>query len=58
MFLTIMIITTMLIWIGVSQETIKPSEKINWRKTILLMSTGSLLTLIQIISLFQGSSFF
>jgi len=58
MFLTIMIITTMLIWIGVSQETIKPSEKINWRKTILLMSTGSLLTLILIISLFQDSSFF
>lgn len=58
MFLTIMIITTMLIWIGVSQETIKPSEKINWRKTILLMSTGSLLALILIISLFQDSSFF
>lgn len=57
MSLTIIIIVTMLIWIAVSQETVKPSEKINWRKTILLMSTGSLLTLVLMISFFQDISF-
>lgn len=52
-----LILTTMLIWIAVSRETVKPSEEINWRKTILLMSTGSLLTIVLMISFFQDISF-
>ncbi|GGB40490.1 hypothetical protein GCM10011409_17490 [Lentibacillus populi] len=57
MSLTIIIIVTTLIWIAVSREAVKPSEEINWRKTITLMSTGSLLTLVLTISLFQDIPF-
>ncbi len=57
MSLIIITIVAMLIWIMVSLETVKPSEKINWRKTILLMTTGSLLTMVSMISFFQDIPF-
>jgi len=53
----IIIIATMIIWISVSRETVKPSKEINWRKTITLMSTGSVLTLLLMILLFQNIQF-
>lgn len=51
-------IATMLIWIAVSREAIKPSKEVNWRKTITLMSAGSLFTLVLTISRFQNIPFF
>lgn len=55
--LFIIIIASMVIWVAVSRETVKPSKEINWRKTITLMSTGSILTVILMISLFQNIPF-
>ncbi|HSH24655.1 MAG TPA: hypothetical protein VLA13_03870 [Massilibacterium sp.] len=57
MVLFIIIIASMVIWVAVSRETVKPSKEINWRKTITLMSTGSILTVILMISLFQNIPF-
>lgn len=51
-------IATMLIWVAVSREAVKPSKEVNWRKTITLMSAGSLFTLVLTISLFQNIPFF
>lgn len=51
-------IFSIVIWIGVSREALKPSKKINRRKMITLLSAGSLTTLIITISLFQNISFF
>ncbi len=51
-------IATMLIWIAVSREAIKPSKEVNWRKTITLMSAGSVFTLVLTISRFQNIPFF
>ena len=53
----IIIIATMIIWFSVSRETVKPSKEINWRKTITLMSTGSVLTLLLMVLLFQNIPF-
>ncbi|MDI7744178.1 hypothetical protein QMK38_19385 [Lysinibacillus fusiformis] len=53
----IIIIATMIIWISVSRETVKPSKEINWRKTITLMSAGSVLTLLLMVLLFQNIPF-
>lgn len=57
MSMMIIVIAAMLIWIAVTRETVKPSKEINWRKTITLLSAGSLLTLILTISLFQNLPF-
>ncbi|MDO7267021.1 hypothetical protein Q5W86_04280 [Shouchella clausii] len=51
--LTIIAIFSIVIWIAVSQEAVKPPKKINGRKMITLLSAGSLSTLILVISLFQ-----
>ena len=51
-------IATMLIWIAVSREAVKPSKEVNWRKTITLMSAGSVFTLVLTISRFQNIPFF
>ncbi len=51
-------IATMLIWVAVSREAVKPSKEVNWRKTITLMSAGSLFTLVLTISRFQNIPFF
>ena len=51
-------IAAMLIWVAVSREAIKPSKEVNWRKTITLMSAGSLFTLVLTISRFQNIPFF
>ncbi|GIN13030.1 hypothetical protein J26TS2_28970 [Shouchella clausii] len=50
---TIIAIFSIVIWIVVSQEAVKPSKKINWQKMITLLSAGSLSTIILAISLFQ-----
>ncbi|MFP7287441.1 hypothetical protein SFC15_14525 [Shouchella clausii] len=50
---TIIAIFSIVIWIAVSQEAVKPSKKINWKKMIKLLSAGSLSTIILAISLFQ-----
>lgn len=41
------------IWIAVSREAIKPTKEINWRKMTALLFTGSLSTIIIVVSLFQ-----
>ena len=43
--------------IAVSRESVKPSEEINWRKTVTLLSAGSLSALVITISLFQSLPF-
>ncbi|PAF10150.1 hypothetical protein MKZ19_21745 [Shouchella clausii] len=50
---TIIAIFSIVIWIVVSQEAVKPSKKINWQKMITLLSASSLSTIILAISLFQ-----
>ena len=56
--ITIVAIVSIVVWITVSQELIKPSKEKNKKKIITLISAGSLSTLILIISLFQkGTSF-
>lgn len=51
-------IAAMLIWVVVSREAVKPSKEVNWRKTITLMSAGSVFTLVLTISRFQNIPFF
>nr|WP_058950877.1 hypothetical protein [Oceanobacillus picturae] len=53
----ILVIISMAIWITLSREAVKPSKKINRKKMITLLSAGSLLTLILLISLFQNLTF-
>ncbi|SIS59599.1 hypothetical protein [Salimicrobium flavidum] len=53
-FITIVAIVSLMIWIAVSKEAVKPSKEINWRKMITLLSAGSLSALIITISLVQS----
>lgn len=55
--MTIVAIFSIVIWIAVSRESLKPSKKINWPKMITLLSAGSLSTLILTLSLFQNLPF-
>ncbi|WP_087973487.1 hypothetical protein [Oceanobacillus rekensis] len=55
--IVIVAIVSALIWITVSQEALKPSKEINWRKMITLLSAGSLSALVITISLFQNLPF-
>lgn len=55
--LTIVMILSIVIWIAVSRETVKSSKEINWRKTISLMSVGTLLTIMLMIQAFQSLPF-
>ncbi|WP_059172271.1 hypothetical protein [Bacillus sp. FJAT-27445] len=55
--ITIVAIVSIVIWIAVSQELVKPSKEKNGKKIITLMSVGSLSTLILIISLFKNIQF-
>ncbi|QII49312.1 hypothetical protein G3M81_11420 [Bacillus paralicheniformis] len=55
---TIIAIFSVVIWIAVSREVVKPTKMINRRKMITLLSAGTLSTLIITISLFQNLSFF
>ncbi|MFD2131166.1 hypothetical protein ACFSKI_08035 [Pseudogracilibacillus auburnensis] len=57
-FITITTILSIIIWIAVSREAVKSTEKINWRKMITLLSAGTLSTLVTTIALFQSLSFF
>ena len=56
-FITIVTIVSFVIWIVVSQEAVKPSKEINWRKMISLLSVGTVLALVITISLFQTLPF-
>lgn len=55
--ITIVAIFSIVMWIAVSQETVKPSKKINRQKMITLLTAGSLSTLILTFSLFQNLPF-
>lgn len=55
--ITIVVLLSVIIWFAVSREASKPSREIKWRKMIVLLSAGSLTTLIIIISLFQSLPF-
>ncbi|WP_249872843.1 hypothetical protein [Oceanobacillus saliphilus] len=55
--IAIVAIVSIVIWIAVSQEAVKPSKEINWRKMITLLSAGSLSVLVITISLFQSLPF-
>lgn len=55
--ITIVVLLSVIIWFAVSREALKPSREIKWRKMIVLLSAGSLTTLIIIISLFQSLPF-
>ncbi|WP_117149148.1 MULTISPECIES: hypothetical protein [Paraliobacillus] len=55
--ITIVSIVSIVIWIAVSREAVKPSKEINWRKMITLLSAGSLSVLVITISLFQSLLF-
>lgn len=55
--ISIVFIVSMVIWMAVSQETVKPSNEINWKKMITLLSVGTLLTFVITISLFQSLPF-
>lgn len=56
-FTIVLILFSIIIWGMVSYESIKPSEKINWKRMIILLSYGSLSTLILIIPLFRSLPF-
>ncbi|MGM8211282.1 hypothetical protein ACLIBH_00665 [Virgibacillus sp. W0430] len=51
--IAIVAIASAVMWIAVSRESVKSSKKINWCKLIILLSAGSLSTLVIIFSLFQ-----
>ncbi|RTR35421.1 hypothetical protein EKG37_05960 [Robertmurraya yapensis] len=53
----ILAIFSIVMWIAVSREAVKPTQKINWRKMITLLSAGSLSTLALTIVLFQNLQF-
>ncbi|KAB7672242.1 hypothetical protein [Bacillus sp. B1-b2] len=53
----LLVVVSMAIWVGVSREAVKPSNEINWRKMITLLSAGTLSTLVITITLFQSLSF-
>jgi len=55
--ISIVSIVSIVIWIAVSQEAVKPSKEINWKKMITLLSLGTLLSLVITISLFQSLPF-
>ena len=55
--ITIVVLLSVIIWFAVSREASKPSREIKWRKMIVLLSAGSLTTLIITISLFQNLPF-
>ncbi|MEK4521941.1 hypothetical protein MKX96_09985 [Psychrobacillus sp. FSL W7-1493] len=56
-FIAIISIVSVVIWIVVSQEAVKPSKEINWWKMISLLSVGTVLALGLTISLFQSLPF-
>ncbi|GAA0440945.1 hypothetical protein GCM10008983_17570 [Lentibacillus halophilus] len=57
MSMSIISLASMFIWIAVIYELIKPSKEVSWRKTIPLMSAGSLLTLVLTVQAFQNVPF-
>jgi Co/Zn/Cd efflux system component len=57
MFMSVITLASLVIWITASQELIKPSEKQNKQKIIMLTSAGTLTTAAVTISLFQSLPF-
>ena len=56
-FITILTILSIVIWITVSKEVVKPSKEINRLKMITLLSAGSVSTFVITITLFQSLEF-
>ncbi|MGE7184165.1 hypothetical protein ACQKKK_09205 [Peribacillus sp. NPDC006672] len=54
----ILVIVSMAISVTVSREAVKPSEEINWRKMLTLLSAVSLSALVITITLFQSLSLY
>lgn len=50
-------IISIVIWIVVSREAIKPTKEIHWRKMMTLLFVGTLSTLVLLLSLFQDLPF-
>ncbi|ASB89042.1 hypothetical protein S101395_02535 [Bacillus sonorensis] len=57
MYMSIIILASMLLWGALTHELSKPSKKQNNRKIVSLISLGSLSTLVITISLFQNLPF-
>ncbi|MGK8828818.1 hypothetical protein ACRS8Y_02370 [Bacillus paranthracis] len=57
MSINIISIVSIIIWIVLITELIKPSKKQNGRKIVMLLTAGSALTLILTISFIQNISF-
>ncbi|CAM4028366.1 hypothetical protein [Lederbergia lenta] len=55
--INIVAIVSIVIWIAVSRELVKPSKEKNGQKIITLMTAASLSTLILTVSLFQNIQF-
>jgi len=56
--ITITALLAFVIWIAVSREAVRPPEKIKWKIMMLLLTAGTLSTLIITVSLFQNLPFF
>ncbi|TWM32021.1 hypothetical protein CHCC14821_3796 [Bacillus paralicheniformis] len=57
MYMSIIILASMLLWGALTRELNKPSKKQNNQKIVSLISLGSLSTLVITISLFQKLPF-
>ncbi|MBG9446204.1 MAG: hypothetical protein ACQEXE_18915 [Bacillota bacterium] len=55
--LFIIAMASIVIWISLSKELMKPSKEQNGRKIVILTAAGSLSTLVLTIPLFQNISF-
>ena len=53
----IFVVVSIAIWITVSQEAVKPSKEINWRKMKTLLFAGTLFTTVITITLLQNFLF-
>lgn len=53
----IIALLSVLIWIAVSKEAVKPTKEIKWPKMLTLLSAGTLSAFIITLSLFQSLPF-
>lgn len=53
-FIGIIAIASVVIWIAVSKESVKPSKEINRMKMITLLSAGTASAIVLTITLFQS----
>lgn len=52
--LAIILLGSIVIWIAVSKEAVKPSKEINWRKMITLLFAGTVSAFVITFTLFQS----